>query len=187
MQLKDGQSIAADLVVDASGGNSRVNKWLEQIGHPTPPSMVVDAGLQYTCRMYEMTGDPKSSTNLIMIMDHPEINRMAVRLPIEHNKWQVRVSDARVANLVMLLVWSQWPLCKAASACDDLISDACMAWSSMALDFVSADFAAVCFAAQAWMFSNSMPVMLHHLQRHGQEQVQHQGEFNSCMAITSTI
>lgn len=85
VQLKGGQSIAADLVVEASGGNSRVNKWLEQIGRPAPPSMVVDAGLQYICRMYEMTGDPKASTNLIMIMDRPAANRMAVRLPIEHN------------------------------------------------------------------------------------------------------
>ena len=89
VHLKTGQSIAADLVVDASGGNSRINRWLEQIGHPTPPSMVVDAGLQYTCRMYEMHGNAKSNTDLLMIMDHPQFDKFGVRLPIEHNKWQV--------------------------------------------------------------------------------------------------
>lgn len=89
VHLKTGQSIAADLVVDASGGNSRINKWLEQIDHPMPPSMVVDAGLQYTCRMYDMHGNSKSNTDVLMIMDHPQFDKFGVRLPIEQNKWQV--------------------------------------------------------------------------------------------------
>ena len=86
--LKDGQKVAADLVVDASGANSRISKWLDQIGHPVPPMMTVDAGLQYNCRMYEMTDDPARAWKLTMIMDHPEFNRVGVLLPIEHNKWQ---------------------------------------------------------------------------------------------------
>lgn len=87
--LKNGDSIAADLVVDASGGNSRVNKWLQDIGHPVPPPYVVDAGLQYTCRMYERTGNSDRDTDMVMVMDAPQYNVMGVRLPIEHGKWQV--------------------------------------------------------------------------------------------------
>lgn len=89
VHLRSGESIAADLVVDASGGNSRVSKWLEDIGHPAPPPFVVDAGLQYTCRMYERNRDAERDADMVMVMDSPRYNVMGVRLPIEHDKWQV--------------------------------------------------------------------------------------------------
>lgn len=90
MRLKTGQVVSADLVVDASGGNSRVGKWLEQIGHPTPPTMSVDAGLQYTCCMYEFPEDPSRDWQMAMCMDNPELTSVNVILPIEHNRWQVK-------------------------------------------------------------------------------------------------
>ena len=43
--LKDGKELPADLVVDCSGRNSSMPKWLEAAGFTAPPQTVVDSGL----------------------------------------------------------------------------------------------------------------------------------------------
>lgn len=43
--LKDGGDLSADLVVDCSGRNSSMPKWLEAAGFHAPPQTVVDSGL----------------------------------------------------------------------------------------------------------------------------------------------
>ena len=89
MHLKNGRTVEADLVVDASGKQSHVSKWLERVGHATPDTISVASGLRYTYRMYEMTDDPQRDWTIAICMDHPEYNRTAVVIPIETNKWLV--------------------------------------------------------------------------------------------------
>lgn len=95
VHLKNGRTVEADLVVDASGKQSSVSKWLEQLGHTPPDTISVASGLRYTYRMYEMTNDPQRDWTIAVCMDHPEYNRTAVVIPIETNKWLVslRCSD----------------------------------------------------------------------------------------------
>jgi hypothetical protein len=90
----------ADLVVDASGKHSDVSKWLEQLGHKPPSTMTVEAGLQYTYRMYEMPEDPDRKWSIAVCMDNPEYNRTAVMVPIETNKWQVQPVGKWLASLI---------------------------------------------------------------------------------------
>ena len=100
VHLKSGQMLDADLVVDASGRHSDVSKWLEQLGHKPPSTMTVEAGLQYTYRMYEMPEDPDRQWSIAVCIDNPEYNRTAVMVPIETNKWQVQPASKWLPNAV---------------------------------------------------------------------------------------
>ncbi len=100
VHLKSGQVLHADLVVDASGRHSDVSKWLEQLGHKPPSTMTVEAGLQYTYRMYEMPEDPDRKWSIAVCIDNPEYNRTAVMVPIETNKWQVQPASKWLPNAV---------------------------------------------------------------------------------------
>ena len=46
--------IPADFVVDASGRNSKLSEWLEASGHSAPPQDVINSGLGYGTRTYQM-------------------------------------------------------------------------------------------------------------------------------------
>ena len=48
------QSLAADLVVDATGRGSRTPVWLQELGLPAPAEDRVDIGLGYTSRVYRL-------------------------------------------------------------------------------------------------------------------------------------
>lgn len=52
--LKDGEQIPADFVVDASGRNSKLSEWLQASGHSAPPQEVINSGLGYGTRTYQM-------------------------------------------------------------------------------------------------------------------------------------
>src|SRR5271168_157768 len=58
MQSRDGAArgpmIAADLVVDASGGTSRADTWLKKLGLEPPAETVVDGDYGYVSRWYRM-------------------------------------------------------------------------------------------------------------------------------------
>ena len=89
VHLRNGKTVKADLVVDASGKDSGVSQWLEKLGHAVPDTISVASGLRYTYRMYEMPDDPQREWTVGVCMDHPEYNRTAVVIPIETNKWIV--------------------------------------------------------------------------------------------------
>jgi flavin-dependent dehydrogenase len=55
--LKDGDVISADFVVDASGRNSKLSEWLEASGHSAPPQEVINSGLGYGTRTYQIPED----------------------------------------------------------------------------------------------------------------------------------
>ncbi|WP_018331338.1 hypothetical protein [Actinomycetospora chiangmaiensis] len=52
-----GSSLAADLVVDASGRGSRAPSWLTRLGHTAPAEDVVDVDLGYVTRLYRRAPD----------------------------------------------------------------------------------------------------------------------------------
>src|SRR3954454_13060931 len=47
-------TLAADLVVDASGQSSRASRWLEKLGYHAPEEEVVDARLGYATRWFKV-------------------------------------------------------------------------------------------------------------------------------------
>ena len=46
------ETVAADLVVDATGRGSRAGDWLAALGHGRPPETAVRADVAYTTRLY---------------------------------------------------------------------------------------------------------------------------------------
>ncbi|MEV4504683.1 FAD-dependent oxidoreductase [Streptomyces klenkii] len=49
-----GETLSADLVVDASGRSSRLPGWLADLGVPLPEPTTVDAGISYATRVYHV-------------------------------------------------------------------------------------------------------------------------------------
>lgn len=62
------RSLAADLVLDASGRPSQAPEWLAVLGFPTPEEQVISASLSYTSRMYKRPADVATDLHLISVM-----------------------------------------------------------------------------------------------------------------------
>lgn len=54
VQLKGGAVLAADLVIDASGRRSKVQKWLAEGGYSAPATVEVDPGVGYTTSIFDV-------------------------------------------------------------------------------------------------------------------------------------
>ena len=109
-------------MVDASGKDSGVSKWLEKLGHAVPDTISVASGLRYTFRMYEMPDDPEREWSIGVCMDHPEYNRTAVLIPVETNKWIV--SQLQCTGHALQMHWfmllpqtASFPLKRYCTAC----------------------------------------------------------------------
>jgi len=84
-----GQTLAADLVVDATGRGSRSPQWLERFGFEKPVEDVVQIALGYTTRFFrrqpaDLNGDP-----VVVIPPTPQGKRGGVMLAQEGNRWTV--------------------------------------------------------------------------------------------------
>lgn len=83
------ETLLADLVVDASGRDSRAPHWLEALGYPTPSETTVNSFPGYATRFYEQSSEP-SDWKLLFVQPHaPHQPRGAVIVPMEENRWQV--------------------------------------------------------------------------------------------------
>jgi 2-polyprenyl-6-methoxyphenol hydroxylase-like FAD-dependent oxidoreductase len=82
------ETIAADLIVDASGRGSRAPHWLKELGHEIPEQVVVDASLGYTSRVFRRSGKlPDGRYGAYVQPAPPENNRGGVLFPIEGDRW----------------------------------------------------------------------------------------------------
>ncbi len=88
----DEEYLAADLVVDASGRNSRVTGWLEELGYGTPPEETIESGIGYASRFYEKPADwPGSWEGIIVNGRPPDYPKAGLILPVENGQWHVTV------------------------------------------------------------------------------------------------
>ncbi len=82
------EDFAAELIVDASGQSSRTPRWLTELGLKAPRETVVDAGLGYATRWYqvpeEFEGDWKS---LAVLPEWPEELRGGSLRRVEGDRW----------------------------------------------------------------------------------------------------
>jgi 2-polyprenyl-6-methoxyphenol hydroxylase-like FAD-dependent oxidoreductase len=84
------QTVDADLVVDASGRNSRAPDWLRALGYDAPPEEAITSGLGYASRFYRKPDRfPAEWLGLIVNGRPPNNARAGIILPIEHNGWHV--------------------------------------------------------------------------------------------------
>jgi 2-polyprenyl-6-methoxyphenol hydroxylase-like FAD-dependent oxidoreductase len=85
-------SLFADLVVDASGRNSALPKWLEALGYPAPAKTIVNAFLGYSSRWYERTPDQSRDWAGAVIMANPPAERRGgFLMAVESDRWVLSV------------------------------------------------------------------------------------------------
>ncbi|MEM7131756.1 MAG: FAD-dependent monooxygenase [Chloroflexota bacterium] len=101
------QIIPTNLVVDASGRNSRTPRWLASLGYPVPPEVTVDAKLWYASVLYEAPTTQRDWQGAFIQAKPPETARLGILFPIENNRWLVSVNgsptDARPTDHASML------------------------------------------------------------------------------------
>jgi 2-polyprenyl-6-methoxyphenol hydroxylase-like FAD-dependent oxidoreductase len=78
------ETIAAALVVDATGRGSRVPVWLEELGYPKVREERIKIGLGYTTQHYRLTADPYGTDLAIIPVASPELPRGAIFTKTDH-------------------------------------------------------------------------------------------------------
>jgi flavin-dependent dehydrogenase len=86
----DTSELAADLVVDASGQNSKAPQWLESLGYTPPEEWSVDSFVGYATRIYELPADVGIDWKTMYVQPKPPAGtRGGIIVPIEGNRWHV--------------------------------------------------------------------------------------------------
>ncbi len=85
--------LTADLVIDASGRNSSLPKWLEVLGYSSPSKTVVNSFLGYSTRWYELPENFQADwKGLVVAYKPPHDKHAAVLYPVEGERWVVTLS-----------------------------------------------------------------------------------------------
>ncbi len=85
--------LAADLVVDASGRNSRAPEWLEAAGFRAPHETSVDAFWGYATRLYEPPAGLEVDWKILLLMNRPpDQPRAGIIQWVEGNRWIVTLA-----------------------------------------------------------------------------------------------
>ncbi|GIG30701.1 FAD-dependent monooxygenase [Cellulomonas marina] len=97
VHLADGATLAADLVVDASGRTSRLPVWLTALGLPEPRTQEVDARIGYASRAYALDRERVTTAGVVLLAS-PGRPVGGLALPVEDGRWlvgQVGVGEQR--------------------------------------------------------------------------------------------
>ncbi|NEO84951.1 MAG: hypothetical protein F6J87_11970 [Spirulina sp. SIO3F2] len=83
-------SLTADLVIDATGRQSKSPQWLEALGYPKPQTSIIPVNVSYTTRLYQQNARLLSDAKGICTLPvPPEGRRSGGLLPVEGNRWIV--------------------------------------------------------------------------------------------------
>ena len=82
--------LPADLVVDASGRNSKAPQWLTSLGYTPPEEWSVDSFAGYATRIYQRPADFDGSWLTLYVRPTPPGDtRGGIIVPMEGNRWHV--------------------------------------------------------------------------------------------------
>ncbi len=90
--LDDGSTLAADLVVDASGRAGRSVPWLSALGYEEPPTSVVTIDMGYASRVYRRRPGQDHSWAAALVVAAPPSARQGVIFPLEGDRWMVTLA-----------------------------------------------------------------------------------------------
>jgi hypothetical protein len=89
------QELQADLVVDASGRNSKMADWLASLGFERPAETRIDPHLGYASCVYAIPRGFAGDWKLLLLQPQPPANVLGGALvPIEGNRWHVSLQGA---------------------------------------------------------------------------------------------
>ncbi len=82
--------MAADLVVDTTGRESKAPQWLKSLGYAPPPETIINPFLGYASQLYTPPSDPQRDWKGMMIQADPPGNlRTGIIWPTEEGHWIV--------------------------------------------------------------------------------------------------
>ncbi|RFU22177.1 FAD-dependent monooxygenase [Geodermatophilus marinus] len=87
VRLGDGSTVAADLVVDATGRSAHSLDWVRALGYEPPPVSVVRVDTRYVSRTYRRSGPAEGGWKAAAVVGEPATRRLAVALAIEGDRW----------------------------------------------------------------------------------------------------
>jgi 2-polyprenyl-6-methoxyphenol hydroxylase-like FAD-dependent oxidoreductase len=85
----DGEAVAADLVVDATGRGSHTPVWLETLGFPQPDESAIEIGLCYTTWDFPRRPGDLDGDIAAIITATVDVPRFGAMLAAEGDRWQV--------------------------------------------------------------------------------------------------
>lgn len=83
------ETVAADLVVDATGRGSRAPAWLRELGYDAPEEESVRVDLRYTTRLFRRPPGRAHGPRNVLIGAPPGDGRGGVALAVEDDRWIV--------------------------------------------------------------------------------------------------
>lgn len=89
------QELRADLVVDASGRNSKMTAWLASLGYERVAETRIDSHLGYASCVYAIPPGFAGDWKMLLLQAQPPVNvRGGALVPIEGNRWHVSLQGA---------------------------------------------------------------------------------------------
>lgn len=85
-------NINADLVVDASGRNSRAPQWLEAMDYKPPQKTVINSFLGYASRFYQIPANFQADWQGILLTAKAPGTRGGILSPVESDRWMVTLA-----------------------------------------------------------------------------------------------
>lgn len=83
-----GESLPADLIVDASGRNSNASRWLKTLGYSPPEETLINGHPGYATRIFELPEDAGRDWKVLFVQAAPpEHNRGGIMFEIEKERW----------------------------------------------------------------------------------------------------
>ncbi|MCB1316160.1 MAG: FAD-dependent monooxygenase [Leptospiraceae bacterium] len=95
VRLSDGESLQADLVLDASGRGSRTVAWLEELGYDRPPLEETGVDLAYVSRLYRRPATdavPRDWRFLLHYPHSPHTWKSGFVMDVEEDRWIVSLN-----------------------------------------------------------------------------------------------
>ena len=86
------ETLAADLVVAATGRAARIPAWLEALGYPRPEEERLDVGVTYTSRRLSLPADPLDGDKFVLIGARPGHPRALFLFAQEGGRWILGLS-----------------------------------------------------------------------------------------------
>jgi 2-polyprenyl-6-methoxyphenol hydroxylase-like FAD-dependent oxidoreductase len=84
-----GETLAADLVVDASGRHSHSSEWLAHLGYAPPAEEIIGVRISYATRFLRRRPEHLGGKRVALIAAHEPVWRFGVALAVEHDRWIV--------------------------------------------------------------------------------------------------